>query len=82
METIFLNLPDYAEEKNLYAALKLLLDLPDFFGENADALYDCLSERGTPVNLWIRGSANDGTAAALRKITRVFADLDGEVKEL
>ena len=82
METLYLRGSDYASPAALHAALKRLLDLPDYYGMNADALYDCLSERAQPVNLWIADPGEGETADALKKIVRVVAGLGGEVKEL
>lgn len=46
METIldFSNIKDKTE---LHAYLKRELQLPDYYGNNLDALYDCLSEQGS-----------------------------------
>ena len=82
METLYLRGSDYASSAALHAALKRLLNLPDYYGMNADALHDCLSERAEPVNLWIADPGEGETADALEKIARVVADLGGEVKEL
>jgi len=82
MDTIFLTVSDYPDAEALYTALGRLLNLPDYFGKNADALYDCLSERPVPVRLWVSGEGVDETAAAMKKIVRVVTDLGGTVKEL
>lgn len=37
------------EATHLY--LKKKLDLPDYYGKNLDALYDCLCETGKPVQI-------------------------------
>ena len=37
------------EATHLY--LKKKLDLPDYYGKNLDALYDCLCETGNPVQI-------------------------------
>lgn len=81
--TIFVDAARYASAKELHLALKMMLDLPEYYGCNADALYDCLSERtGKPVNLYILSAGEGETADALRKCIRVVEDLDGEVKYL
>ena len=43
--TIFIDADKYASAKELHLALKMLLDLPEYYGCNADALNDCLQER-------------------------------------
>nr|MBR4280636.1 barstar family protein [Clostridia bacterium] len=79
--TIFIDANRYASAKELHQALKLLLDLPEYYGCNADALYDCLSERrGKPVNLTILTSGEGETAEALRKVVHVIEDLGGDTK--
>ena len=81
--TIFIDGARYATAKELHLALKMMLELPEYYGCNADALYDCLSERtGKPVNLCILSEGEGETADALKKCCRVIEDLDGEVKYL
>lgn len=82
MKTIMLNGSDYASAGDLHLALKRLLSLPDYYGLNADALNDCLSERAEKVNLWIACPGEGETAAALRAVRAVVEDNGGEVKEL
>ena len=53
MKTIMLDGSLYRDAKELHLALKRMLSLPDWYGMNADALNDCLSERAGTVNLWI-----------------------------
>ena len=78
--TIFIDAARYATAKELHLALKLLLDLPDYYGCNADALHDCLSERVDPVSLVVTNDGEGEVAAALAKVRRVFTDCGGEVK--
>ena len=80
--TIFIDADRYASPRALHRALKLLLDLPEHYGCNADALYDCLSGRAAPVNLCILSEGTGDTADALKKVIRVVEDLDGDVKYL
>ncbi len=79
MQTIYLDGRYYANGAAVHAALKLLLGLPDYYGANADALFDCLSERREPVNLFVRSLGEGETADTLRKVMRVVEDLGGEV---
>ena len=79
MQRIYLGGRAYPDGAAVHAALKLLLDLPAYYGANADALYDCLSERREPVNLYIRAMGAGDTVDTLRKVTRVVEDLGGEV---
>ena len=78
--TIFIDGRQYASAKEMHLALKMLLDLPAYYGCNADALYDCLSERKTPVNLVVMNDGEGEVADALRKVKRVIEDCGGDVK--
>ena len=78
--TIFVDGSQYASAKELHLALKMLLELPEHYGCNADALHDCLSERRTPVNLVVLSDGEGETAEALRKVRRVMEDCGGSVK--
>ena len=82
-QTIFIDADRYASAKELHLALKLMLDLPDYYGCNADSLYDCLSDRrGLQLNLYILSDGTGDTADALRKCAKVVEDLGGKVKRL
>lgn len=78
--TIFVDGSQYASAKELHLALKMLLNLPEHYGCNADALHDCLSERRTPVNLVVLSDGEGEVADAMRKVKRVFDDCGGAVK--
>lgn len=78
--TIFVDGRQYASARDMHLALKMLLNLPEHYGCNADALYDCLSERREPANLVVMNDGEGDVAAALAKVKRVFADCGGTVK--
>ena len=79
--TLFIDAARYASAKELHLALKMLLNLPEYYGCNADALYDCLSERtGKPVNLVLLSQGEGETAEALRKVVLVIEELGGDTK--
>lgn len=82
MQTLFINGNDYPTSRDLHFALQRLLHLPAHYGCNADALYDCLSERRDIVHLCIFSYGNADVAAALRKCAYVVEDLGGSVKDL
>ena len=82
MQTIMIDGSSYATSRELHQALKRLLSLPDYYGMNADALNDCLSERRDPVHLWIARSGEGEVASALRVICAVVEDNGGTVKEI
>ena len=80
MQTIYLNSANYASPRALHEALALLLDLPDYYGHNADALNDCLSELVDAPALWVHVSSEDECAREVHRIIRVFRDNDCEVR--
>ena len=59
--------------------LKKLLCLPDYYGGNADALYDALDERNEHIDLRLLSLGGEDTAKTLRKVARVVQDLGGTV---
>ena len=82
MKTIMLDGSLYPTARDLHLALKQMLSLPDYYGMNADALNDCLSERTDKVNLWITDPGTGETADALRAVCAVIEDNGGQIKEL
>lgn len=82
MHTVCLFASNYDSPRSLHLALKTLLNLPEYYGLNADALSDCLSERAACPGLWFSCEGPEDVARALRLIARVFADQGGEVKEI
>lgn len=82
MLTIMIDGSRYSSPREMHLSLKRMLSLPDYYGMNADALNDCLSERKDPVNLWILDFGTGDVAAALSVIRTVFEDNGGMVKEL
>lgn len=82
MTTLFIDASCYATPRELHAALKTMLSLPDYYGMNADALHDCLSERRDPVHLWIASSGEGEVARSLAAVCAVAEDLGGTVKEI
>ena len=82
MRTVLLDGSRYSCPEEVYAALAAMLSLPSYFGMNADALNDCLSERREPVRLWIASRGDGDVACALDRICAVIEDNNGSVKEL
>lgn len=82
MQTIYLDAASYSAPRDLHAALKAMLSLPDYYGMNADALNDCLSERREPVRLWIASRGEGEVARTVDLICAVVEDNGGSVKEL
>ena len=82
MQTVYLDGAQYATKADLYAALKRLLTLPDYFGMNADALNDCLSERREPICLWLASRGEGEVARAMETVLAVFEDNGCTLREL
>ena len=82
MQTIMIDGSMYAAPRDLHDALKNMLSLPSYYGMNADALNDCLSERREPVRLWIASRGEGEVARAVDLICAVVEDNGGSVKEL
>ena len=82
MQYIYLDAKDYQTAEDVHDALKRLLNLPDYYGMNADALHDCLGERAEQPVLCLRRGGNEAVESTLDKVCRVLEDLDGQVREL
>lgn len=55
MRSVYLYLGDISTPEELHQELKRALRLPNWYGENLDALYDCLTALGKPVCLELDG---------------------------
>ena len=82
MQTILLDGRQYSDGHALHQALKRLLALPDYYGMNADALYDCLTERRKPVRIWVAARGDGDVGKAMVVCLRVFEDAGCSVREL
>ena len=82
MQTIMIDGSRYSSPREMHLSLKSMLSLPAYYGMNADALNDCLSERRERVNLWILDSGIGEVASALSVIRAVIENNGGTVKEL
>ena len=69
----------FSDGKAVHRMLKKLLCLPDYYGGNADALYDALDERSERIDLRLLSLGGEDTAKTLRKVARVVQDLGGTV---
>ncbi len=81
-QTLLIDASAYASSRELHTALKRLLSLPDYYGMNADALHDCLSERKEPLNLWIASEPSGEIARSLAAVCAVVEDLGGTIREI
>lgn len=44
MQMVFLDTREFTDKEASHAYLKVMLDFPDYYGNNLDALYDCLTD--------------------------------------
>ena len=82
MQTLYLFGSDYATPNALHQALRRLMHLPPHYGMNADALYDCLTERQEPVHLHVFDPGHGDTAKALQACAAAIVDAGGQVTGL
>lgn len=59
MKTITVDCATLETKQQLHAALKEALSFPDWYGNNLDALYDCLTEVDTPTCLQLANWNHD-----------------------
>ena len=57
METIVIDGQSMTSREAVHDRLAVCLDLPEHYGRNLDALYDCLTERALPARLEVRHTA-------------------------
>ncbi|MDY3985254.1 barstar family protein [Dysosmobacter sp.] len=74
METIILDGALLAERESAMDALSRALALPDWWGRNLDALYDCLTDCETPRRLVLRNRAALEASPFGRRLLRVLTD--------
>ena len=74
MKRIILNSENLLEREQAHLYLAQMLDFPEYYGKNLDALFDCLTEQGE-CNIVLQGEAvlrqTDGYGA---KILKVFQE--------
>lgn len=84
MKEIIIDLTSCETEQDLHRELKKKLSLPDFYGENADALWDCLTWFcETPMRVYIKKSESESfdVKYTLGLILEVFEDFQKEEPE-
>lgn len=63
-----------AERREAHAYLQSVLPLPDYYGKNLDALYDCLSEQTDLSLVLLHGREAEQVGNYYKKLRRVLAD--------
>ena len=77
MKKITLHAEHMDTKEKLHAYLKQELDFPDYYGENLDALYDCLTDIQEPTTVSIPHSIEHeegGLGDYGKMLMRVFCD--------
>lgn len=74
MKKVILDCEKLLQRKQAHLYLAEMLDFPDYYGKNLDALYDCLTEIGECIIVLegediLRGSENYGA-----KVLKVFRE--------
>ncbi|HWQ97298.1 MAG TPA: barstar family protein [Clostridia bacterium] len=80
-----LNARRMTTREEAHAHLKERLKLPDWYGNNLDALYDCLSEIGEPTRIVLHFAAKlamlpDGYGEKLIRVLRQAAEENPNIK--
>ena len=75
MKTIIIDCAQIRDRRQMHEILARELEFPQWYGHNLDALYDCLTQIGTPTHLrlenwdpladWARGFSDTLCDAAL-----------------
>ncbi len=79
MKKVILNFSAVGSREDVHALLRRELDLPEYYGNNLDALHDCLTDicEDTAIGLY-RTEDGSPVSAYLRKVQQVFADAEKE----
>ena len=75
MKQIILDGNLLADAAKVHDYLKEMLEFPEYYGKNLDALYDCLTDL---ENVEITITAPDEDGAIFQKVLRVFKAADRE----
>lgn len=78
METIRLDGARLCDREEAMELLGQALALPEWWGRNLDALYDCLTEPGRPVRLELDGREVMEESPFGRRLLRVLEDASAE----
>ncbi|GGD81841.1 barstar family protein [Paenibacillus nasutitermitis] len=67
--------------RNVHEWLRQELDLPEWYGENLDALWDCVTGHlPKPMTIrWIADSRHESSYSAIVEVFREAADQDDEI---
>jgi barstar (barnase inhibitor) superfamily len=71
MNNITLKLDKFSKKEELHSYLKKKMKFPDYYGENLDALFDCLTDISTDTAVDIKYDADNEIQ---RAVLAVFSD--------
>ena len=78
MREIIVDCSDITEKRQLHEVLKEALQLPEWYGHNLDALFDCLTELDEEIHLILQNWDHDAPFAC--GFESVFTDAATENK--
>jgi len=71
MNNITLKLNKFSEKKEIHNYLKKKMKFPDYYGENLDALFDCLTDISSDTAIDIKYDAENDIQ---KSVLEVFSD--------
>lgn len=81
MKEIFIDFTEIGDYEDFYAQLKSKLDLPEYFGDNLDALYDSITGHvELPLHLEFVNMSVD-QLETFEDLLTTLEDADGELDE-
>lgn len=84
MKSVTLNCKHMTSREALHDYLEKKLHLPDYYGRNLDALFDCLTDIGEPttINIKNRSMIDESVAQYIDILFTVFANACEENENL
>ena len=79
MNNITLKLDKFSKKEELHSYLKKKMKFPDYYGENLDALFDCLTDISTDTAVDIKYDADNELQ---RAVLAVFSDAVSQTTHL
>lgn len=77
MKKIILDFCPIRTREEVHEYLEMKLDLPDYYGKNLDALYDCLTELGEDTCVgFFETEEPHGITEYLRRVKQVMRDAE------
>lgn len=81
MKEVYIDFTDIGDYEDFYTQLKSRLDLPDFFGDNLDALYDSITgDIGMPLHLEFVNMSVD-QLETFEDLLTALENADGELED-